>query len=295
MQPATRSSLLRARLTTDIPEEVVELTHAPALPGAQFWRVEGSQRHWSMLHDTFTACLVQGPGPLAARWVSRGEERSIARGQVQLMEPGEVHRTTHVSEPAAFFVVWWSPELMLEVGRELGARGSIHFGSPQSSSPELARALARLAEAVNEEPDAFALESAFAAATDRLLALGVAPAAQRQRRHPSVRRAVEYLHDAFDDTVTLDELARETRLSKFHFARSFRATTGVAPHQYQSLLRLQAARRHLERGVSVEESAALAGFADGPHLTRKFRRWVGVAPGAWSRASTSRGGGMHAP
>jgi AraC-like DNA-binding protein len=286
------SPLRRCRLGTDRPGEIVELTQVTTLPEAQFWRVEHSDRHWSMLHDTFTACLVRGPVPLVARWSSRGEERAIGAGGIQLMEPGEVHRTTYVSEAASFFVAWWSPGLLARAALEIGARTPVHFVDAQSGSVVLARALDALCGALEEGVSGFAIESAFAEATARVLELASAEGElirRAKRRHPCVHRAVEYLRAAFTETVTLDELARETRLSKFHFARSFRATTGFAPHQYQSLLRLQAARRHLERGASVEESAALTGFADGPHLTRAFRRWVGVSPGSWARASRSFG------
>jgi AraC-like DNA-binding protein len=274
-------------LGTDRPGEIVELTQVTTLPGAQFWRVEHSDRHWSMLHDTFTSCLVRGPSPLVARWSSRGEERSIGLGGIQLMEPGEVHRTTYVSEPASFFVTWWHPSLLERAALELGATAALHFVDAQSDSLVLARALEALCGALVDGAQAFVIESAFADATARLVevAAGNGASAPRVRRHPCVHRAIEHLRATFTRTVTLDELARETRLSKFHFARSFRATTGFAPHQYQSLLRLQAARRHLERGTSVEESAALTGFADGPHLTRAFRRWVGVSPGCWARAA----------
>lgn len=282
--------LRRCRLGTDRPGELVELTQVTTLPDAQFWRVERSDRLWSMLHDTFTACLVRGPAPLVARWSSRGDERSIGVDGVQLMEPGEVHRTTYVSEPASFFVTWWSPGLLARAALELGAVAPLHFIEPQPSSVALVRALEALCDALAEGSDALAVESSFAEATSRVLEFTSAEgelAARSRRRHPCVNRAVEYLRAAFTETVTLDELARETRLSKFHFARSFRATTGFAPHQYQSLLRLQAARRHLERGVSVEESAVLCGFSDGPHLSRAFRRWLGVSPGLWARGARS--------
>jgi AraC-like DNA-binding protein len=99
-----------------------------------------------------------------------------------------------------------------------------------------------------------------------------------------VRRAVDLLNDSFAETVSLDILAREARLSKYYFARRFNETTGFAPHQYQKLLRLQAARRYLENGDSVEEAADRSGFADGPHLARTFREHLGVSPGAWARA-----------
>jgi AraC-like DNA-binding protein len=59
----------------------------------------------------------------------------------------------------------------------------------------------------------------------------------------------------------------------------------MAPSDYQRQLRVRAARRLLGQGVSPARAAAEAGFADQAHLTRWFRRYYGVTPGAY-RAAT---------
>ena len=56
----------------------------------------------------------------------------------------------------------------------------------------------------------------------------------------------------------------------------------------EDVLRVHEARRLLEQGCSVEEAGESAGFADAPHLTRAFREWIGVSPGAWGRARRPR-------
>jgi AraC-like DNA-binding protein len=204
------------------------------------------------------------------------------------MEPGEMHTTTHVSAPASFFVVWWAPQVLADAGAELGLRTPIHFTYAQSASLELSSSLEALCVALSADPDPLTIATHFADATRQLLLGEVEQKSVircNRRRHPTVRRAVDYLRAAFSQNVSLDDLARAARVSKFHLARSFRASTGLAPHQYQTLLRLNAARRHLERGATVDECAALTGFADGSHLTRAFRKWVGVGPGSWARAA----------
>jgi AraC-like DNA-binding protein len=277
------------RLPTDRTGEVVSLSRSSRLPGVDFWSVADSERHWSMLHDTFTACFVKGPhGAVRGRWRSRGDERTVSAGCVQLMEAGEAHRTTLVTEPASFLVVWWTPAALSQAAAEVGVTGEIHWKEPQLDRPELATTFGKLAESVERGEDGAAVEHWFAELTGALLDGASEQRLERPRytrRHPSVRRAIEYLHDNFADRVSLDDLARESRLSKFHLARCFRETTGLAPHQYQKLLRIQAARRHLEDGTSVQEAAERSGFADGPHLTRTFRDWLGVAPSAWAKAA----------
>ena len=66
--------------------------------------------------------------------------------------------------------------------------------------------------------------------------------------------------------------------------RAFRAAWGLAPSEYQRLLRLRAARGFLASGVPPAEAATAAGFADQAHLTRWFRRCYGITPAEFRRA-----------
>jgi AraC-like DNA-binding protein len=283
--------LVTAEVETDDPGETMRLQRPLWLKGVSFWTVGHSQRRWAMHHDTFTASLITGPSPTArVKWHSRGEERVVSSGGVQLMTPGETHRTTEVSEPTSFFVVWWTPEAMDAAARELGLAVGTHFGKPQVEQPAVSEAMHRLHEAVNAAESQLEIGASYWQSTARLLA----HAGERHSRHarfglnhPSVRHAREVLHESLADNVSLDDLARATKLSKYHLSRCFRETTGMAPHQYQKLLRLQLARRLLESGVTVRMAATRAGFADASHLTRAFRAWLGVAPGQWALAATA--------
>jgi AraC-like DNA-binding protein len=285
--------LVTKRLETDQPLESVQLQRPSWLEGVTFWTVGNSARHWAMHHDTFTASLVLGPRPsLRARWHSRGEERTVAPGCVQLMTPGETHRTTAVSEPASFFVLWWTPEAMDAAARELGVGPAVHFVEPQLEHPQVAAAMQRLHDAVNGGKSQLEIDHFYVESTAQLIEhAGERDLSRRRlsRHHPSVRKAKEFLHESFAANVSLDDLAAATNLSKFHLARCFRECTGMAPHQYQKLLRLQAARRLLETGETVRSAANNTGFADASHLTRAFRDWLGVSPGQWALAAGTPG------
>jgi AraC-like DNA-binding protein len=65
----------------------------------------------------------------------------------------------------------------------------------------------------------------------------------------------------------------------------------MAPSDYQRQLRVRAARRLLGHGVSPARAAAETGFADQAHLTRWFRRYCGVTPGAYRAATHADGTG----
>lgn len=282
--------MLSLDVETDRPGERLAVHRAARLPGVELWSVTDSMRHWTMHHDTFNASLIAGSRTLHASWIYRGQPRAVLPGDMQLIEPGEVHRTTGVSEPASFFVIHWQPSVLADAAESLGVRRGVHWKMPQTDHPDLRAAFSGLLAGVLDGEDIAFVEEQFLESTLQVLEL-----CSEQRlpsrppgSHPAIAKVRARLHDEFADTLSLERLASEVGLSKFHVARCFKEATGVAPHQYQKLLRLQSARRHIERGACVREAAAASGFADEAHLSRSFRDWLGVSPGLWRRSAGGR-------
>ena len=101
-----------------------------------------------------------------------------------------------------------------------------------------------------------------------------------------LRRVLDYIAANAHEEITLDDLARVANMSRFHFARQFRSSTGVPPHRYVMDQRLQAAKALLRLdNRSVSDIAYETGFKTPSHFTRLFRRYVGVTPSEWKRQS----------
>ena len=100
------------------------------------------------------------------------------------------------------------------------------------------------------------------------------------------RRAKELLEASLGGDVSLRALAAECGLSRSHFARAFRISTGAAPHQWLLQRRVERAKTMLkDSGRTLSDIALACGFADQSHFTRVFTRTVGVSPGAWRRSN----------
>jgi AraC-like DNA-binding protein len=107
----------------------------------------------------------------------------------------------------------------------------------------------------------------------------VAPAALAR-----VTRTVRMIEACRDTDLTIAGLAREAKLSPFHFLRTFEKLTGVTPHQYVRRLRLRdAARRLVAEPVTVLDAALDAGFGDLSNFNRVFRAEFGVSPRGYRR------------
>src|SRR5262245_2276209 len=101
----------------------------------------------------------------------------------------------------------------------------------------------------------------------------------RGRLRAVVEYVEEHLHDA---GPSLDRLAAVARLSPYHFARQFKAATGLPPHQYLIARRVERAKELLRQDrddLPLAEIAASCGFSDQSQFTHHFKRLVGVTPG----------------
>jgi AraC family transcriptional regulator len=96
-----------------------------------------------------------------------------------------------------------------------------------------------------------------------------------------LRAVVEYIEEHLDASPSLEQMAAVARLSAYHFARQFKAATGLPPHQYVIARRVERARQLMQAGteLSLADVAAHAGFSDQSQLSRHFKRLVGVTPG----------------
>jgi AraC-like DNA-binding protein len=98
------------------------------------------------------------------------------------------------------------------------------------------------------------------------------------------REAKEMLLANLSGGLGLHELADVCGLSRAHFARAFKASTGTTPMHWLLSQRLARARiLLLNSELSIEDIARHCGFVDQSHFTRAFTKELGSTPGAWRR------------
>ena len=158
-----------------------------------------------------------------------------------------------------------------------------HRGLEAAITTYVARCFARdAASALEMEARALLIvdELAQAHAPERARAVGgLAPWA--------LRRCCEHLESHLAEEVELGELAALAKLSPFHFARMFKASTGLPPHAYQRRLRCERAQALLrETDLPVTEIALAVGYATPQAFARMFLAETGTTPSAWRRGAT---------
>jgi AraC family transcriptional regulator len=97
----------------------------------------------------------------------------------------------------------------------------------------------------------------------------------------NIRQVTDYIHDHLSEKLSLPALAGLVGLSPYYFARRFKQTTGLSPHQYILARRIEQAKHLLLRGESLAQITEQLGFADQSHLSRSFKRLTGLSPQAF--------------
>src|SRR5690606_38854947 len=81
---------------------------------------------------------------------------------------------------------------------------------------------------------------------------------------PALRRVIRHIHEHLADQLTLNALAAQAGLSTCHFARMFKASTGISPHRYLLHCRISRTKELMTRGnnLTLAEIALESGFYD---------------------------------
>jgi AraC-like DNA-binding protein len=245
-----------------------------------------THRYGRHAHETYTFGLIEAG---VEEFDYGGSLLRAGPGGVALLNPDVVH-TGQAATPAGWTYRVLYPEVAVvtSIAEELGwQRGTPWFPETVLYDPATAAQLRRAHQAA-EHGDPLASSSLLTAALSRLLRAHAAPhpataGVPVSRAPASVRAVRELLPERLADAPSLAELAALTGLSQFALLRAFRRETGMPPHAYLNQLRVRRARRLLDDGLAPADVAAQTGFADQAHLTRHFKRVMGVPPAAYQR------------
>jgi AraC family transcriptional regulator len=94
-----------------------------------------------------------------------------------------------------------------------------------------------------------------------------------------LEQVMNYIDEHLSQDISLAELAAVVQMGSRHFSRLFKQSTSLSPYQYLIKCRVERAKKLLQRrSLSIAEIAQAVGFANQSHLSRHFKRWLGVSP-----------------
>jgi AraC-like DNA-binding protein len=267
-------------------DETVRIWRPDGLDGVEVMHVSSTTREWRIFSESYILSLnLEG----ALDWTYRHQSLLYRPGETSLIQPGEAYVIGRVHAAHSCWAVNIDPAVISRAAAEMEISGRPAFKAAQAQDEALRTVLARFHRSLDRGGSL--LERQTNLATGLRLALEryaeqPPPAASPVSARDAVRRVREYLHAHLSENVSLDDLSRVAFVSKFHLARVFRETTGMAPHQYLTQIRVARARALIAAGVPISQAALDVGFAAQSHLHRYFVRTYSLTPGAYARSAS---------
>ncbi len=268
--------------------EILDFRRISAFGGAEFLRARfGGFEFARHAHDRVTfGVILEG----ALKVDQPGGSEIAGAGDMILFNHDKVH-WGGARRGAGWSIrsIYIEPGTLQELARDLDAagRGTLGFPGILPRAGRLARRFSAMHASFESGAAALEAETRFASVVADLLrdhGDRPIPAAAPGAEPRAVGLARAYLEAHVADNVTLGELARIAGLSPYRLARAFSACLGMPPHAYHLHLRVRRAQRLLRAGRPVASVALDCGFADQSHLTRAFKRQIGLTPGRFRAA-----------
>ncbi|WP_406677613.1 helix-turn-helix transcriptional regulator [Rhodopseudomonas infernalis] len=213
-----------------------------------------------------------------------------AREGVVTIIPAESSARWDIAGPIEVVQLYLPRSKLRQIADENGASGDSLAERTGFPDPITARLLISAADVIEDNA---ALDALFRQQLIDLLAIrmlvahassSVVTAPARGGLAPHVlRRAIDRLRSSEDDEVSLAALAEEAGLSRFHFCRAFKDSTGLSPFSWLRQRRLEQAMEMLRDGTPVVSVAAALGYASQTAFAAAFKRLTGVSPTDWRR------------
>ncbi|MBB6020043.1 AraC-like DNA-binding protein [Paenibacillus sp. JGP012] len=194
--------------------------------------------------------------------------------------PHRYYYPVDATEPWHFIFLLFRPDLISahwrKFKREAGEVPSLHM---DSAPVRLLRMIVTDA-AAGRITDPFIASSSVYQFMTELVRLQTTTRHNRENWSEHIRQAAAYIENDYASMISMDQLAEQVSLSKYHLIRRFSASTGITPGVYLTRVRIEKAMELL-RGttLSIEQIASQVGYSSGSYFIKAFRGLTGLTPG----------------
>ncbi len=216
----------------------------------------------------------------------------VSPGQIALINPNQVHSGVPVpGKQISYRMIYFDMRLMTTAVAEITRQSNAipEFTCMVVGSALLWGRLQRFCRVVQGTGDRLEKESAIMDAMAQLV-----PFFGNEKTKPTplrssgnaIRHAKAFLAENLDCKISLAEAARAAGSSRYHFLRVFKQATGLPPHLFRTLRRIDRAKQLLRHGRPLAQTALTVGFSDQSHFTNTFRKYTGATLGQYLSESS---------
>lgn len=273
-------------------KEMRTAVYDAALCVEAYWFTGVMQRFPNHFHEHYVIGFIEK----GSRYLCCGNrEYTIEPGDLLLFNPRDSHACVQADNSSLDYrCINIQPDILQKAAFEITGRDEPPRFSPNVIyKSELVAPLRELHQILLREQTDFQKEELFLFLLEQLLEEHAGQYEAEERESAQVRAIAEYLTGNYEKPVTLEELGTLTGLSKYTLLRRFTREKGISPYSYLCTLRIDQAKRLLQRGELPLEVAFSCGFSDQSHFSNVFKKLIGITPGQYRRIFQHKNEAAH--
>ncbi|AFM00570.1 DNA-binding domain-containing protein, AraC-type [Desulfitobacterium dehalogenans ATCC 51507] len=212
----------------------------------------------------------------------KNKEYTIEPGDLLIFNPRDNHTCEQIDgKTLDYRCINIQPEIMSKAVLEITGKEYLpYFTTQVVFHSELVSILRELHQMLMEEEKDFRKEELFFFLLEQLIEEYTEQTvpAENIKLSTETRAICEFLEKHYMETITLADLCNLTGLSKYYLLRSFTKQKGISPYSYLETIRIDKAKKMLEKGMLPINVALSTGFTDQSHFSNFFKKFIGLTP-----------------
>ncbi len=231
------------------------------------------------MHRTFSVGAVRH-GEL--QYQINEKEFSLHSGSLALINPETIHSCNPKSHHArSYYMLYLDVAWCLQIQQTLRQVDTfLPVGASKlDDSIIYGEYLVTMDLLLSSKPGLPVKEQALAQLIGNIFAATCAPEQNRQPANiKQINQLKQLLSRDLDQEITLAAVAERLASNPYTLLRRFKRETGITPHAYRLNCRIEQAKRYLQQGMEIADTALLCGFCDQSHFHRTFKAMTTVTP-----------------
>ncbi|AXU60413.1 helix-turn-helix domain-containing protein [Clostridioides difficile] len=212
----------------------------------------------------------------------KNKEYTTSTGDLLLFNPFDSHTCEQIDDKVLDYrCINIKPEIMKKTVFEITGKNYLpKFNQPVIFGSELVPLLQELHYIIMEEELDFKKEELFFFLIEQLIEEHTEPNLQSNLENTNIeiQAVCDYLENNYAEHIVLDELSTIAGMNKYSLLRNFTKLKGITPYRYLENIRVNKAKKLLEKGVEPIDAAIQTGFVDQSHFTNFFKNFIGLTP-----------------
>ncbi|HBY3055015.1 TPA: AraC family transcriptional regulator [Clostridioides difficile] len=212
----------------------------------------------------------------------KNKEYTTSTGDLLLFNPFDSHTCEQIDDKVLDYrCINIKPEIMKKTVFEITGKNYLpKFNQPVIFGSKLVPLLQELHYIIMEEELDFKKEELFFFLIEQLIEEHTEPNLQSNLENTNIeiQAVCDYLENNYAEHIVLDELSTIAGMNKYSLLRNFTKLKGITPYRYLENIRVNKAKKLLEKGVEPIDAAIQTGFVDQSHFTNFFKNFIGLTP-----------------